>query len=191
MAPERPLHRRRYITDHNEHHSDAPCPTTLEEDLRTDLSSTHIPPMRIDVLNWLGRATLDVIGLAGFGYAFDSLIDDRNILATAFAEIFSAARSFRFIIVLQAWFPILRYFVSTSAASYPCRRAGGHVCISRHGHAADIAAACQSQSYGSFAWNDASDRYGPHTHRAGASRVLRGGAKRFRLSSLGRGGTDN
>jgi hypothetical protein len=74
-----------------------------------------VPRARIDVLNWLGRATLDVIGLAGFGYTFDSLEDNQNILATAFAEVFSAARKLRFITVLQAWFPILHYFVSTSA----------------------------------------------------------------------------
>jgi len=73
------------------------------------------PRVRVDVLNWLGRATLDVIGLAGFGYAFDALVDDQNVLAAAFAEVFSAARKFRVIMVLQAWFPILHYFVSTHA----------------------------------------------------------------------------
>lgn len=30
------------------------------------------------------RATLDVIGIAGFGYAFDSLKTEENELATAF-----------------------------------------------------------------------------------------------------------
>ncbi|KAF8489400.1 cytochrome P450 [Gautieria morchelliformis] len=73
------------------------------------LAQPH-PPSRVDVLNWLGRATLDVIGLAGFGYTFDALVDDQNDLATAFAEVFSAARKFRFVTVLQAWFPILHYF---------------------------------------------------------------------------------
>lgn len=67
--------------------------------------------VRVDILNWLGRATLDVIGLAGFGYSFNALVDDENILATAFAEVFSAARKFRFITVLQAWFPILYFLV--------------------------------------------------------------------------------
>ncbi|KIJ54870.1 hypothetical protein M422DRAFT_24767 [Sphaerobolus stellatus SS14] len=77
---------------------------------RTESAYTDFAGIRVDVLNWLGRATLDVIGLAGFGYAFDSLVDDQNILAAAFAEVFSAARKFRFINVLQAWFPILYYF---------------------------------------------------------------------------------
>ncbi|TFK40706.1 cytochrome P450 [Crucibulum laeve] len=65
---------------------------------------------RIDVLVWLGRATLDVIGLAGFGYSFNSLTDDTNELANAFGVIFSTARKFRMITILQVWFPFLRRF---------------------------------------------------------------------------------
>ncbi|TDL23213.1 cytochrome P450 [Rickenella mellea] len=65
-------------------------------------------PPKVDALAWLGRATLDVIGLAGFGYPFNSLTDDTNELALAFATIFSSARKFRAMIVLQVWFPILR-----------------------------------------------------------------------------------
>ncbi|OCB84952.1 cytochrome P450 [Sanghuangporus baumii] len=65
---------------------------------------------RIDALAWLGRATLDVIGLAGFGYAFNSLTDESNELALAFAAVFSTARKFRVMTILQAWFPILRIF---------------------------------------------------------------------------------
>ncbi|KAJ3480363.1 hypothetical protein NLJ89_g12284 [Agrocybe chaxingu] len=40
-------------------------------------------PPRIDVLPWLARATLDVIGLAGFGYTFNALTDDTDELAHA------------------------------------------------------------------------------------------------------------
>ena len=67
---------------------------------------------RIDALAWLGRATLDIIGLAGFGYAFNSLTDESNELALAFAAVFTTARKFRVMTILQAWFPILRGFVS-------------------------------------------------------------------------------
>ncbi|KAI5119364.1 hypothetical protein M0805_008519 [Coniferiporia weirii] len=63
---------------------------------------------RIDALAWLGRATLDVIGLAGFGYTFNSLTDESNELALAFASVFTTARKFRVITILQAWFPFLR-----------------------------------------------------------------------------------
>jgi hypothetical protein len=67
---------------------------------------------RIDALSWLGRATLDVIGEAGFGYSFNSLTSDSDALANAFAVIFSTARKFRVMTILQVWFPILRKFAS-------------------------------------------------------------------------------
>jgi hypothetical protein len=86
--------------------------------------------VRVDVLNWLGRATLDVIGLAGFGYTFDALVDDQNDLAAAFAEVFSAARKFRFITVLQAWFPLLHYFVSSPGFNLVSIRRAGDLFIS-------------------------------------------------------------
>ncbi|KAJ3559311.1 hypothetical protein NM688_g418 [Phlebia brevispora] len=69
---------------------------------------------RVDVLSWLARATLDVIGEAGFGYTFNSLTSaaaghaEESELATAFAIIFDSARKFRVMTILQVWFPILR-----------------------------------------------------------------------------------
>lgn len=82
---------------------------------------------QIDALSWLSRATLDIIGLAGFGYKFESLASssaptpssefapgshdkEPNELSAAFAVIFSTARKFRAITILQAWFPFLRKF---------------------------------------------------------------------------------
>jgi cytochrome P450 len=65
------------------------------------------------VLAWLIRATLDAMGLAGFGYSFDALTNpdpDADELAAAFATIFSSARKLRLITVFQAWFPVLRRF---------------------------------------------------------------------------------
>lgn len=98
-------------------------PTTLPPP-----GANPIPLPRVDVLNWLGRATLDVIGLAGgrqlkviifiisclrlgFGYTFSSLTDSENELALAFGVIFSAARKFRAVNILQAWFPWLKRVV--------------------------------------------------------------------------------
>ncbi|KAG8743143.1 hypothetical protein FRC10_000360 [Ceratobasidium sp. 414] len=47
--------------------------------------------VEIDVLSWLGRATLDVIGTAGFGYEFNSLQNgDENELAKAFKSVFDS-----------------------------------------------------------------------------------------------------
>ncbi|KAJ7070036.1 cytochrome P450 [Mycena amicta] len=75
---------------------------------------------RVDALAWLGRATLDAIGVAGFGYHFNSLSategdghDDE--LAKAFADIFSTARKFRVMTILQVWFPLLRRFRRNNA----------------------------------------------------------------------------
>jgi len=86
----------------------------------------------VDVLAWLARATLDVIGEAGFGYEFHSLAsaakrgeekegESENELARAFGVIFSAARKFRVITVLQAWFPGLRRLSRESAAQREAR----------------------------------------------------------------------
>ncbi|KAF8895305.1 cytochrome P450 [Infundibulicybe gibba] len=79
--------------------------------------SCHTPaPTRVDALAHLARATLDVIGLAGFGYTFgclDTLAyaqeeeEHANELANAFAVIFSTARQFRVFTILQVWFPCL------------------------------------------------------------------------------------
>ncbi|GAA6058936.1 hypothetical protein JCM10212_002888 [Sporobolomyces blumeae] len=43
----------------------------------------------IDIMPWLSRVTLDIIGVAGFGYEFNSLARSSNALATAFAGMFS------------------------------------------------------------------------------------------------------
>ncbi|KAF7967767.1 hypothetical protein HWV62_33223 [Athelia sp. TMB] len=78
-----------------------------------------VPP-RVDVLAWLSRATLDVIGLAGFGYEFNALTprapgESGDELAEAFATIFSTARKFRIMTILQVWFPLLRRFRRNNA----------------------------------------------------------------------------
>ncbi|KAJ7081387.1 cytochrome P450 [Mycena belliarum] len=70
---------------------------------------------RVDVLMWLGRATLDAIGLAGFGYHFNSLTGASDELAHAFGVIFSTARRFRVMTILQVWFPFLRRFRRNNA----------------------------------------------------------------------------
>jgi hypothetical protein len=42
----------------------------------------------VDMLYWLGRATLDVIGLAGFDYTFNNLHSEKNELAMSFKRVF-------------------------------------------------------------------------------------------------------
>lgn len=56
---------------------------------------------------------------AGFGYEFNALTpraegEAGDELAEAFADIFSTARKFRIMTILQVWFPLLRRFVSLS-----------------------------------------------------------------------------
>ncbi|KAF8552300.1 cytochrome P450 [Imleria badia] len=65
---------------------------------------------RIDVVPWLSRMTLDVIGLAGFNYDFKALSADGkpNELNEAFSTMFSASQRLSVLPILQAWIPPLR-----------------------------------------------------------------------------------
>ncbi|MBW0511379.1 hypothetical protein O181_051094 [Austropuccinia psidii MF-1] len=68
----------------------------------------------IDVLPWLSRATLDIIGKAGFGYQFDALESDRkNRLAVALSQLMSAGGVFEGAAGFQVLFiHLLRKFPS-------------------------------------------------------------------------------
>lgn len=63
----------------------------------------------VDVAYWLGKCTMDVIGLAGFDYDFNSLAVPDNELANAFHEMFSADRQFTLMSILAFVFPPFRY----------------------------------------------------------------------------------
>ncbi|KAF5318115.1 hypothetical protein D9619_012243 [Psilocybe cf. subviscida] len=66
---------------------------------------------RIDALAWLGRATLDVIGSAGFNYDFNALEKgaEEDELSCAFAAMFQRAQRFSLIPILRALVPPLRF----------------------------------------------------------------------------------
>ncbi|KAG0696611.1 cytochrome P450 [Suillus ampliporus] len=68
----------------------------------------------VDVMPWLSRMTLDVIGLAGFNYEFDALNanEEPNELNQAFSVIFSATRKMSVLPMLKAWIPLLRWIPS-------------------------------------------------------------------------------
>ncbi|KAJ6499396.1 cytochrome-450 hydroxylase [Mycena sanguinolenta] len=51
-------------------------------------SETESTSARIDVCQWLSRATFDVIGLAGFDYSFNSIKDETNELFIAYRDMF-------------------------------------------------------------------------------------------------------
>jgi cytochrome P450 len=65
---------------------------------------------RINVLSWLSKVTLDIIGLAGFHYELNALNPDEkpNELNDAFRTLFHAAQKMSALPLLQAWIPILR-----------------------------------------------------------------------------------
>ncbi|KAJ1300945.1 hypothetical protein OPQ81_003371 [Rhizoctonia solani] len=63
----------------------------------------------IDVLSWLGRATLDIIGVAGFDYHFNALDgNDEDELSKAFNKAFESGQNFNTLSILKAFVPILR-----------------------------------------------------------------------------------
>ncbi|KAF9235960.1 cytochrome P450 [Melanogaster broomeanus] len=64
---------------------------------------------RIDIVPWLSRMALDVIGLAGFNYGFDALNANEkpNELNEAYATIIKNQK-LAILPVLQAWIPLFR-----------------------------------------------------------------------------------
>ncbi|KAJ6529281.1 cytochrome P450 [Mycena capillaripes] len=78
--------------------------------------------VRVDALSWLNKATLDIIGLAGFNYNFNSLgAEQPTELAKAFAAISQASTKLSALHILQALVPALRViptkFQTTSRTS--------------------------------------------------------------------------
>ncbi|KAF7298435.1 hypothetical protein MKEN_01368600 [Mycena kentingensis (nom. inval.)] len=64
---------------------------------------------RVNALSWLGKATLDIIGLAGFNYQFNSLASEgESELGAAFDSIFRQTTQFSVFGVLQAFIPAFR-----------------------------------------------------------------------------------
>ena len=93
---------------------------------------------RVEVLSWLSKMTLDVIGQAGvlsakfttsklglslldavlgFNYKFGALSGETSALSEAFSAIFESATSLPMIMILRAMFPPLRFLVSLSHLS--------------------------------------------------------------------------
>ncbi|KAH9885221.1 cytochrome P450 [Cubamyces lactineus] len=74
---------------------------------------------RLNVLDGLSKMTLDVIGLAGFNYAFNSLTPQgkHNELNQAFQVIFSVPSRFTIMMLLKNLFPILDIFPDERAKS--------------------------------------------------------------------------
>ncbi|KAI5118123.1 hypothetical protein M0805_008032 [Coniferiporia weirii] len=87
----------------------------LRDVLKSGISEKQ-SPQTIDVLAWLSRATLDIIGLAGFDYNFNSLdvSDKPNELNNAFSILFSAGGASNVLRAIQGRFPVLRFIPTKS-----------------------------------------------------------------------------
>ncbi|KAJ7698380.1 cytochrome P450 [Mycena rosella] len=79
------------------------------------LSVRHIKGgvARLEILSWLGKVTLDIIGLAGFNHKINALgargHDQPDEFAAAFETLFSADNQFSPLRALQGMYPIFRY----------------------------------------------------------------------------------
>ena len=86
----------------------------------------------LDVYNWMNRAALDVIGLAGFGYSFDSLTDRSEEVSTAFRGMTEAAeKPLGFKEMFALWFPIIEDILvgGLQKRRIICRVTDCHTCV--------------------------------------------------------------
>ncbi|QRV98590.1 cytochrome P450 family protein [Ceratobasidium sp. AG-Ba] len=74
-----------------------------------DIKSASEGSTVINVLPWLSRATLDIIGVAGFDYHFNSLEDEKDELSTAFMKVFEAGQQFSMLTIIRSFIPFLRF----------------------------------------------------------------------------------
>jgi hypothetical protein len=88
------------------------CETQLRDAWATQLGEKET--VDLDVVDWLSRCTLDIIGLAGFGYAFDALAGSGapNELLSAFSTIFGASSPSALVTMLNLVIPGFRHVVS-------------------------------------------------------------------------------
>jgi hypothetical protein len=75
---------------------------------------------KVEISSWLSRATLDIIGLAGFNYSFDALKfgEDSNELGYAFAQVFNSTKNMKLINAVKGRIPILGGIVRLSLSLF-------------------------------------------------------------------------
>ncbi|KII91512.1 hypothetical protein PLICRDRAFT_135746 [Plicaturopsis crispa FD-325 SS-3] len=73
-----------------------------------DDNGQELKQARVDVHSGLNRATLDIIGSAGFNYEFNALSKRKNELSDALAELFNIGGGGRLMLMLQGRIPLLR-----------------------------------------------------------------------------------
>lgn len=67
------------------------------------------PPEGIDVMTWMNRVTLDIIGLAGFGFDFDSLTSEEQEISSIYRKLFQPDMATQVTILLRGMFPPFKY----------------------------------------------------------------------------------
>jgi cytochrome P450 len=76
---------------------------------RNEMEAAGKPSISFEVLEWLNRCTLDIIGKAGFGYNIDSLKDCTLPIREAYRLVFNFDFASRALHGIQAFFPRSRY----------------------------------------------------------------------------------
>ncbi|MCJ1224588.1 hypothetical protein MMC12_001233 [Toensbergia leucococca] len=74
-----------------------------------DMAHQNVQNKRIEVLEWLNRTTLDIIGEAGFGTEFDSLRHPEIPIRKAYRSLFSFDLSARLFHGLQSYSTLAKY----------------------------------------------------------------------------------
>lgn len=78
------------------------------QDNHVEANTTTPGWVEADMMSWLSRITLDVVGLAGFDYSIDSLTGKDDGLYPALTDVFSDTNIDARLLMLKSWIPILR-----------------------------------------------------------------------------------
>ncbi|KAH9851382.1 cytochrome P450 [Lenzites betulinus] len=111
---------------------------TLLRDIWATVTSQSEGPVRVNVNRDLSKTTLDIIGVAGFGYDFRALDPEEkpNELSMAFRQLLGPAPPSSLKLYLSAFFPLLKLLPSKRAtivkgAADVIRRVGSQLVIDR------------------------------------------------------------
>ncbi|KAH9483655.1 Cytochrome P450 monooxygenase 169 [Psilocybe cubensis] len=71
---------------------------------------------RVEILSWLSKMTLDVIGQAGFNYKFNALSNAKSELNDAFSILFQSSTRISLLGLIKVFIPALRFIPSEGDA---------------------------------------------------------------------------
>lgn len=79
---------------------------------RDEMTADGVTTKSFEVLEWLNRATLDIIGRAGFGYEINSLEHPETLIREAYRLVFAFDIGSRIMHGIQAFIPASKYIPS-------------------------------------------------------------------------------